>query len=257
MSILASFRLEGRVALVTGAARGLGWEMARALAEAGAHVLLSGRSAERLQPRIDELRAAGLKAGMAVFDMADRPAMEREVGAALTAGRIDVLINNVGERDRRVVDALSTADFERVIDVDLNAAFALTKLVLPGMIKRRNGRIIMVTSIAAELAVPGAASYIAAKGGLGALVRALAAETAVHGITCNAIAPGFFHTEANDRMFASPAGERWRARVPMRRFAEPREIAGAALFLASDAASYVNGHTLTVDGGVSATFLMP
>jgi gluconate 5-dehydrogenase len=143
------------------------------------------------------------------------------------------------------------------VDVDLNAAFALAKLVLPGMTERQAGRIIMVTSIAAELAVPRSASYIAAKGGLAALTRALAAECGVQGITCNAIAPGFFMTETNERMFTTPGGARWRERVPMRRFARPDEIAGAALFLASDAASYVNGHTLVVDGGVSATFLMP
>ncbi len=257
MTILDAFRLDGRAALITGAARGLGWEIATALAEAGAHVLLNGRTAERIKPRVDALRARGLSAQAAPFDMADRNSMEQAVRAALANGSIDILINNVGERDRRALDDLSTDDFERLIDVDLNAAFALAKLVLPGMIDRRAGRIIMVTSIAADLATPRSASYIAAKGGLAALVRAMAAETGVHAVTCNAIAPGFFMTETNEAMFNSPAGTRWRERVPMRRFAEPREIAGAALFLASDAASYVNGHTLVVDGGVSATFMMP
>jgi gluconate 5-dehydrogenase len=256
MTILDSFRLDGRVALVTGAARGLGWEMAKALAEAGAHLLLNGRAPDRLVPRVEELRAAGLSAEALVFDMADRAAMEDAVRARLAAGPIDILINNVGERDRRRIDALSTGDFERLIDVDLNAAFALAKLVLPGMIERRTGRIIMVTSIAAGLGAPAAASYIAAKGGLAALVRAMASEVGAHGVTCNAIAPGFFHTETNHQLFTSPAGELWRTRVPMGRFARPHEIAGAALYLASDAASYVNGHTLTVDGGVSATFMM-
>jgi gluconate 5-dehydrogenase len=255
MSILNSFRLDGRVALITGAARGLGWEMAQALAEAGAHVLLNGRTPARVQPRVEQLRAAGLSADLVPFDMADRTAMEHAVRGALAAGRIDVLINNVGERDRRALDALTPADFERLIDVDLNAAFALAKLVLPDMLDRRAGRVIMVTSIAAHLAAPRSASYVAAKGGLAALVRAMAAETGARGVTCNAIAPGFFMTETNETMFTSPAGERWRERVPMRRFAQPREIAGAALFLASDAASYVNGHTLVVDGGVSATFM--
>jgi gluconate 5-dehydrogenase len=115
----------------------------------------------------------------------------------------------------------------------------------------------MVTSIVAEFAVPGSASYIASKGGLAALVRALASETGPYGVTSNAIAPGFFMTEANRRMFNAAGGERWRSRVPMGRFARPEEIAGAAVFLASDAGSYVNGHTLVVDGGVSTTLLMP
>jgi gluconate 5-dehydrogenase len=256
MTILNSFRLDGRVALVTGAARGLGWEMSKALAEAGARVLLNGRTVERVQERVEALRANGLGADAIAFDMGERATMEQAVRSTLAAGRIDILINNVGERDRRRFDELSTADFERLIDVDLNAAFALARLVLPGMIERRAGRLIMVTSIAADLAAPRAASYTAAKGGLAALVRALAAEVGVHGVTCNAIAPGFFMTETNQPLFTSPAGEQWRTRVPMGRFARPDEIAGAALFLASDAASYVNGHTLVVDGGVSATFMM-
>jgi gluconate 5-dehydrogenase len=257
MTILDTFRLDGRVALVTGAARGLGWEMASALAEAGAHVLLNGRAAARVQPQVDALRARGLSADAAIFDMADRAAMNGTVGAILDNGRIDILINNVGERDRRSIGRMTTDDFERLIDVDLNAAFALARLVLPGMTARRAGRLIMVTSIVAERALPGSASYIAAKGGLTALVRAIAAEAGVRGVTCNAIAPGFFATEANEGLLNSDDSARWRDRVPMKRFGRPAEIAGAALFLASDAGAYVNGHTLVVDGGVSATAFMP
>jgi gluconate 5-dehydrogenase len=246
------FRLDGRTALVTGSVRGLGWEMAQALAEAGARVLLHGRSADRALPRLDELRRAGRAADAVTFDMADRAAMRK---ALAETGPIDVLIHNVGERDRRPFDAIEPADFARLIDVDLSAAHALVKLVVPGMVARGWGRLILVTSIAGQLAVPNASSYIAAKGGLAALARALAAELGAKGITANALSPGFFGTETNVQMMASPMGERQRERCPAKRWAEPREIAGAALFLASPAASYVNGHTLVVDGGVSATYL--
>lgn len=246
------FRLDGRTALITGSGRGLGWEMARGLAEAGARVLLHGRSHERLAPRLAELRAAGRAADGVVFEMADRTAMQLALAGA---GPIDILIHNVGERDRRPFSKIESADFARLIDTDLSAGQALIRLVVPGMVERGWGRLILVTSIAATLAAPGASSYIAAKAGLAALARALAAEFGDKGITSNTISPGFFATETNEALIASPAGERMRLRCPARRWADPSEIAGAAIFLASPAASYVNGHTLTVDGGVSATYM--
>ncbi|SKA32347.1 gluconate 5-dehydrogenase [Enhydrobacter aerosaccus] len=246
------FKLTGRTALVTGSGRGLGWQMARGLAEAGARVLLHGRSAERLKPQVAQLRDAGFAADAIGFDMADRQAMQ---AAVIEAGPIDVLIHNVGERDRRPFADISPEDFARLIDVDLAAAHALVKLIVPGMIERGWGRLILVSSIVADLAVPGAISYVAAKGGLSALARGLAAELGAKGITTNALSPGFFATETNAQLMASPQGEKQRDRCPAKRWADPTEIAGAAIFLASPAASYVNGHTLVVDGGVSATYL--
>ena len=147
------FRLDGRTALVTGSGRGLGWEMARGLAAAGARVLLHGRSAERLAPRVDELRRAGRAADAVGSDMADRTAMRQALAGT---GPVDVLIHNVGERDRRPFDAIEPEDFARLIDVDLSAAHALVRLVVPGMIERGWGRVVLVTSIAGQLAVPGA-----------------------------------------------------------------------------------------------------
>ncbi|WP_020699441.1 SDR family oxidoreductase [Reyranella massiliensis] len=246
------FRLDGRTALVTGSARGLGWEMAKGLAEAGAHVLLHGRSHKQLTPRLAELRAAGHEADALAFEMADRAAMAAEVTAA---GPIDILVHNVGERDRRPFAEIQPDDFTRLVDTNLSAGQALIHHLLPGMVERGWGRLILVSSIAADLAAPGASSYIAAKAGLAALARALAAEFGAKGITSNALSPGFFATETNAALIASTAGERMRARCPAKRWAEPWEIAGAAVFLASPAAAYVNGHTLTVDGGVSATYI--
>ena len=246
------FRLDGRTALVTGSARGLGWEMAKGLAEAGAHVLLHGRSHKQLTPRLAELRAAGHEADALAFEMADRAAMAAEV---MAAGPIDILVHNVGERDRRPFAEIQPDDFTRLVDTNLSAGQALIHHLLPGMVERGWGRLILVRSIAADLAAPGASSDIAAKAGLAALARALAAEFGAKGITSNALSPGFFATETNAALIASTAGERMRARCPAKRWAEPWEVAGAAVFLASPAAAYVNGHTLTVDGGVSATYI--
>lgn len=246
------FRLDGRTALVTGSARGLGWEMAKALAEAGARVLLHGRTPERIAPRLADLRQAGAAADALAFEMDDRAAMAAEVARG---GPIDILVHNVGERDRRPFGDITAEDFARLIDVDLTAAHALVKLVVPGMVERRWGRLILVTSIVADLAVSGASSYVTAKGGLAALTRALAAELGATGVTSNSLSPGFFATETNAELIASPRGELQRERCPAKRWADPSEIAGAALFLASPAASYVNGHALVVDGGVSATYM--
>jgi gluconate 5-dehydrogenase len=243
------FRLDGRTALVTGSAQGLGWEMAQALAEAGARVILHGRDRARIEKRVAELPGSSA----ICFDMADRPAMR---AAIVAAPAIDILVHNVGARDRRSFAEIEPEDFARLVDLDLNAAHALVKLVLPHMQRQGWGRLIMVTSIVADLAGGrGSPSYTAAKGGLAALMRAMASELGASGITSNAISPGFFATETNAKLIASPAGERMRERAPAKRWAEPWEIAGAAVYLASPAAAYVNGHTLTVDGGVSATYI--
>jgi gluconate 5-dehydrogenase len=246
------FRLDGRTALITGSGQGLGWEMAKALAEAGARVILHGRSSERLEPRLAELHAARRDAGAVIFDIGNRTAMRTALQAAPA---IDILVHNVGARDRRTYADIEPDDFARLVDLDLNAAHALAKLVTPHMQRQQWGRLIMVTSIVADLAGRGSPSYTAAKGGLSALMRAMAGELGADGITSNAISPGFFATETNGPLIASEAGKRMRERTPAKRWAEPWEIAGAAVFLASDAAAYVNGHTLTVDGGVSATYM--
>jgi gluconate 5-dehydrogenase len=247
------FSLRGRVALVTGAARGLGLSMATSLAHAGARVLVNGREPARLAPVVDELRAQGLDAAPLAFDVADEAATAAAFAAiAREQGRLDILISNVGLRNRRPIGELTRADMRQMLETNLTGAFGLAKAAAELMLPRRFGRIIMVVSVAGPLSRAGDAAYTASKGGLAALTRSLAVEYGPHGITSNAIAPGFFATEANQAFIADPATRSYfEQRTPIGRWGRPDEIAGAAVFLASDAASYVNGHVLTVDGGAT------
>jgi gluconate 5-dehydrogenase len=250
------FDLGGRTALVTGGGQGLGFEIAAALAEAGAQVILNGRDAQRLDAAAARIAGGGGKASALAFDIADAAA-----GAAAFRqirdrfGALDILVSNVGIRHRLPLREITPEDFRRVLDINLTAAFQLAREAVAMMVPRGRGRIIFVTSIAGPLGRAYDAAYIAAKGGLAAFARALAVEFGPEGITTNAIAPGYFATETNAAMVADPMVEEFvKRRIPLRRWGTPREIAGAAVFLASDAASYVNGHVLTVDGGLSASF---
>lgn len=253
MAIFDRFSLKGRVALVTGSGRGLGLQMAKALAEAGAHVVLSGRSGGMLEQAVASIAGAGGKASTAAFDVADLDA-GREAIAKLRAdhGRLDILINNVGARDRRPFAAFSDAEILNLIQTDLLSAIALSRNAAEIMKAQGHGRLISVTSIIGNIARSGDAIYPVAKQGLTGLVRSLAAEYGPFGVTSNAIAPGMFATETNAGISADPDMIAFmRQRVPLQRWGRPEEIAGAALFLASDAGSFVNGHVLTVDGGMS------
>ncbi len=255
MTVLDQFRLVGRRALVTGGGRGLGRVIAQALAEAGADVAVAGRTPDVCQQAAREIAAATGRRALAfaadVSVAAEVERLVRDVESGL--GPIDVLVNNAGVNIRGVVEELGESDWDVVVDTNLKAPFLCTRAVGPGMRERGWGRVINLGSILSVVALPGRAPYASSKAGVLGLTRVLALEWAKHGVTVNAICPGPFATEMNRQLLSDPVKyQAFVEKIPLGRWGELQEIAGAAVFLASDAASFVTGSALFVDGGWTA-----
>ena len=242
------FSLAGRIALVTGATRGLGLEIARGLAAAGAVVGINGRNAGRARGI-----AEGIPDAFPVpFDITELDIAAAAIDDVVARhGRLDCLVNNAAVRDRRPLQEIAAEDFRRLIEINLVAQYQLARVAARHMTARGQGRLVFISSMVGRQSFQGDPAYVASKGGLEALMRALAVELGEKGITANAIAPGFFLTDVNAPFFAQPRMAELARRIPLRRFGRPDEVVGAAIFLASDAASYITGQVLTVDAGLS------
>lgn len=248
---LPLFSLVGKNALVTGGSQGLGLEIAKALAQSGADVMVNSRHPTTLDQVVADINQHHGSALPLAFDIADQDAVQKAFEQIQTEyGRLDILVNTVGMCDRRPLPDFSMDDVRQLIEVDLIAPFNLCRQATPLMIPQKEGRIINLTSIVGSIAGPGDAVYTIAKGGLESLTRTFAAELGGHNITVNGVAPGFFATASNKDVVGDPDIHVWlQKRTSLGRWGKPQEIAGAVVFLASPAAAYITGQILAVDGG--------
>jgi len=247
------FNLAGKRALVTGSSQGIGLALARGLAEHGAAVILNGRDRTKLEAAVASLTAAGHKVAVAGFDVTDADAVREGVaGIEQTVGPIDILINNAGMQFRTPLEDFPAEKWELLLRTNVSSTFYVGQAVARHMIPRGKGKIINIASVQSELARPGIAPYTATKGAIRNLTRGMCADWAKYGLQVNAIAPGYFKTPLNQALVDDPAFSAWlEKRTPAARWGNVDELIGAAVFLSGSASSFVNGHTLYVDGGIT------
>lgn len=249
------FDLTGRLALVTGSSKGIGFAIARGLASAGAEVVLNARSEGTLEEAREKLAAEGFRVHARVFDVTDAAAVSAAVDAIeKEIGPIEILFNNAGMQHRAPLEDFPLDAWERLKATNIDSVFFVGQAVARHMIARRRGKIVNIASVQSELARTSIAPYTATKGAVKMLTKGMATDWARYGLQVNAIGPGYFNTELNAALVANPEFTAWlEKRTPAGRWAEVEELIGAAIFLASDASSFVNGHVLYVDGGITAS----
>ena len=255
LSTLGLFDLTGKRALITGSSQGIGLTLARGLAGAGARVVLNGRDSAKLAAAAATLAAEGIVVERLGFDATDHAAVRAAVdGFEAATGPIDILINNAGMQHRAPLEDFPPEAFQQLLATNISTVFNVGQAVARHMIARRAGKIINIASIQTALARTSIAPYTATKGAVGNLTKGMATDWAKYGLNCNAIAPGYFDTPLNAALVADPVFSGWiEKRTPAGRWGQLPELVGAAVFLASDAATYVNGHILFVDGGMSVS----
>lgn len=248
------FDLSGRRILVTGSSMGIGLALARGLAAHGAHVVLNARTVERLNEAAQSLERESLSVSTCAFDVTDPDAVEDAIARIEAEGPLDGLINNAGMQFRTALEDFPHDKWDLLFDTNVKSAFLVGQAAARRMISRRAGRIVNIASVQSELARPSIAPYTATKGAVRNLTRGMATDWAQHGLQVNAIAPGYFKTPLNQALVDDPAFTEWlEKRTPAGRWGNVEELQGAAVFLMSDAASFINGQTIFVDGGITAS----
>ena len=251
----ASFDLTGQTALVTGSSGGIGLALAGGLGRAGARIVLNGRDRARLEDAAGPLRASGLTVDLLPFDVTDPDAVRAAVdGYEAGTGPIGILVNNAGIQHRAPLETFPQEEFQRLLQTNVASVFNVGQAVARHMIGRGAGRIVNIASVQTALARPGIAPYTATKGAVANLTKGMATDWARHGLNCNAIAPGYFDTPLNAALVGDPEFTAWlETRTPAGRWGRVEELCGACVFLCAPASSFVNGHTLFVDGGISVS----